>query len=185
MSTVAALLAVASAAGINAYAALLVLGLCVRFELAPLQGDVARFFAEPWVLVLLGVLYLVEFAADKIPAVDHAWDAIHTFIRPLAGAAAAVAIVGGSDQGWAILAAVAGGATALLFHGTKAAGRIAANAGSAGMLGWLVSIFEDLVAILGSLLGLLFPAGAALFVLLAVLIFVFMRLRRSPVRQPS
>ena len=178
MSTLAAVLAVASAAGINAYAALLVMGLCVHFELAPLTSSVARFFAEPWVLALLGLLYAVEFAADKIPAVDHAWDAIHTFIRPLAGAVAAIAIVGGVGEGWVVLAAVIGGSTALLFHGAKSTGRVAINVGSGGMLGWAVSLAEDVVAILGALLGLLLPLAGVLLLLLVLLSILFFRLRR-------
>lgn len=184
MSTLAALLAVASAAGINAYAALLVLGLCVRLGVAPLEGEVAGFFAETWVLILLGVLYAVEFAADKIPAVDHAWDVLHTFIRPLAGAAAAMAIVGGSGEGWVILAAVLGGTTSLLFHGAKATSRVAVNAGSGGLLGWAVSLVEDVVAVLGALMGLLLPLAAVLGLLLALLAVLFFRFRRTAA-QPS
>ncbi len=184
MSTIAAILAVASASGINAYAALLVLGLCVRFELVGLDSPVALFFAEPWVLAVLGALYTVEFAADKIPAVDHVWDAIHTFIRPAAGAAAAVALAGGSGEGWVILAAVLGGSTSLLFHGAKSAGRVAVNAGSMGMLGWVVSLVEDAVAIAGALLGLLLPLAALLLFALISLaaILLLLRVRRGAAR---
>lgn len=181
MSTVAAMLAVASAAGINAYAALLVLGLCVRLDLVGLDSPVALFFSETWVLAILGVLYAVEFVADKIPAVDHAWDVLHTFIRPLAGAAAAVAIAGGRNEGWVVLAAVVGGSTSLLFHGAKSAGRVAVNAASAGMLGWVVSIVEDVVAIAGALTGLLLPMAALVLLTLVslMLLYLFQRSRRA------
>ncbi len=179
MSTIAAVLALASASGINAYAALLALGLCVRFELVGLDSDVARFFAQPWVLAVLGLLYVMEFVADKIPAVDHAWDLIHTFIRPVAGAAAAVAIVSGSGQGWVVLAALLGGATSLLFHGMKATGRVVVNTGSAGTMGWAVSLLEDIAAILGAAVALLLPLLAiALPVVLAVMIWILVKRRR-------
>jgi hypothetical protein len=162
MSTIAAVLGLASAAGINAYATLLALGLCVRFELVSLDSSVARFFAEPWVLVVVGILYLLEFVADKIPAVDHVWDMIHTFIRPVAGAATAIAVVSGSKEGWVVLAALVGGATSLVFHTAKSTGRVVVNTSSAGSLGWLASLVEDLVAITTSVLALLAPALALL-----------------------
>ena len=185
MSTIATLLAVASAAGINAYAALLVLGLCVRFGVVPLHSQVALFFAEDWVLALLGALYIVEFVADKVPAIDHVWDLLHTFIRPLAGAAAAVAIAGGTESGWALLAAVLGGTTSLLFHGAKATGRVAVNVGSGGTLGWVVSLVEDVVAFAATLLALLLPAAALLLQLLAGGAAGTLAFRRRAAREPA
>ncbi len=175
MRTLVAALGLASAAGINAYATLLVLGLTVRFDLVPFDSDVAQFFARTWVLVVLALLYALEFVADKVPAVDHAWDAVHTFIRPLAGAAAAVAVVGGRSEGWVVLAAVVGGVTSLLFHGAKATGRVAVTATTAGTGNVVVSLAEDVLAIGGSLLALLLPVLAV--VLFLVLLIWFLRIR--------
>jgi len=73
-------------AGINAYATLLVFGLVARWQPGLFHDDLARFFASTPVLIVVVVLYLVEFAADKVPTVDHVWDVIHTLIRPVAGA---------------------------------------------------------------------------------------------------
>ena len=73
-------------AGINAYATLLVFGLLARWQPAMFHDDMARFFATTPVLVVVGILYLIEFLADKVPTVDHVWDVIHTLIRPAAGA---------------------------------------------------------------------------------------------------
>lgn len=179
MSSIASVLALASAAGINAYAALFVLGLCVRLDLVGLDNPTARFFAEPWVLAIVGALYLVEFVADKIPWVDHAWDLVHTFIRPLAGAAAAVAIVGGRGDGWVVLAALLGGATSLLFHGAKSGSRVAVNAASAGTLGWLVSLLEDVVAVAGALTGLVMPLAGLFLIALIGLSFLLWRRQRA------
>lgn len=178
MTTILTVLAIASAAGINAYATLLVLGLCIRFDLVPLQSSAAEFFTNPWVLCVLGVLYLVEFVADKIPAVDHVWDVIHTFIRPIAGAAASVAVVSGSGEGWVILAAVIGGATSLLSHGVKSTGRVATTALTGGSANWMVSLVEDVLAIAGSLLALLAPF-IALTVLLGALAWLVSRRRHA------
>ena len=72
-------------AGINAYATLLVFGLLARWQPMWFNDDLAHFFASTPVLIVVGVLYVIEFVADKIPTVDHVWDVIHTFIRPAAG----------------------------------------------------------------------------------------------------
>jgi len=76
--------------GINLYATVMTLGLLQRFGLARLPGDLA-FLSEGWVIGLAGVLYVIEFVADKVPAVDTVWDAVHTFIRVPAGAILATA----------------------------------------------------------------------------------------------
>src|SRR5205085_2065534 len=72
-------------AGVNAYATLLVFGLLARWHPSMFHDDLAKFFASTPVLVVIGALYLVEFVADKVPTIDHIWDVIHTFIRPVAG----------------------------------------------------------------------------------------------------
>src|SRR5438046_3229310 len=108
-------------AGINAYATLLVFGLLARWQPAVFHDDLARFFSSTPVLIVVGLLYCVEFVADKVPAVDHVWDAIHTFVLPAAGAVAAWAAV--SDRiphGWVIVASVLAGGVALGAHATKA-----------------------------------------------------------------
>ena len=70
--------------GINLYAAVATLGLLEHFGLAHLPGDLGL-LGRWWVISLAVVLYLIEFVADKVPAVDSLWDAIHTFIRVPAG----------------------------------------------------------------------------------------------------
>src|SRR5438045_6952847 len=71
--------------GINLYATVVTLGLLQRFHLVRLPGDL-DLVQQWWVIILAGSLYIVEFVADKVPAVDSIWDAIHTFIRVPAGA---------------------------------------------------------------------------------------------------
>lgn len=180
MTTIAAVLGLASAAGINAYAALLALGLCVHFQLVPLGSKTALFFGEWWVLTILGALYLVEFFADKVPAVDHVWDVIHTVIRPVAGAAAAVAVVSGSGEGWVVLAAILGGTTSLIFHGVKSTSRVAVNAGTGGTMGWLASLIEDVFAILSSALALFLPMLALALLVATILAITYWMFRRKP-----
>ncbi|MGH6692806.1 MAG: DUF4126 domain-containing protein, partial [Gammaproteobacteria bacterium] len=73
-------------AGVNAYATLLVFGLLSRWKPGMFDRELAEFFSSTPVLITVAVLYVIEFLADKIPVVDHAWDAVHTFVRPAAGA---------------------------------------------------------------------------------------------------
>ena len=93
-------------AGINAYATLLVFGLLARWQPSMFHDQLARFFASTPVLIVVAVLYLIEFVADKIPTVDHIWDLIHTVIRPIAGALVAFAAVSNQIPHGAVIIAI-------------------------------------------------------------------------------
>ena len=71
--------------GINLYATVGTLGLLQRYHIVQLPGDLG-YLGHPWVIIAALSLYVVEFVADKVPAVDSVWDVIHTFIRIPAGA---------------------------------------------------------------------------------------------------
>jgi len=73
------------ASGLNVYATVAAAGLMQRLGLVHLP-DALQVLAHPIVLGLAGTLFIIEFIADKIPYVDSAWDAVHTFIRPPAAA---------------------------------------------------------------------------------------------------
>ena len=75
----------ASTSGINLYATVLTLGLLQRLQWRLQFPEEWKVLGETWVPGLAGALFVVEFVADKIPWVDSAWDAIHTFIRVPAG----------------------------------------------------------------------------------------------------
>lgn len=168
--------------GINSYATLLVFGLLARWQPSMFHDDLARFFATTPVLIVVGVLYAVEFVADKIPAVDHVWDAIHTFIRPAAGALVAWAAV--SDRlphGAVIVASAIAGTAALGAHVTKASVRAASTVTTGGIANPLLSLVEDVFALGNTLVAILLP-WLVLAVAFAVLIF-FVRIKMSAGRQ--
>jgi hypothetical protein len=168
--------------GINAYATLLVFGLLARWQPSMFDGDLARFFAATPVLIVVGVLYAVEFVADKIPAVDHVWDVIHTFIRPLAGALVAWAAVSDKlPKGAVIFASIIAGGTALGAHLTKASVRTASTVTTGGLANPLLSLIEDVFAFGNTVLAILLP-WLVIAVAFAVLIF-FVRIRMSARRQ--
>ena len=168
--------------GINAYATLLVFGLLARWQPSMFDGDLARFFAATPVLIAVGVLYAVEFVADKIPAIDHVWDVIHTFIRPLAGALVAWAAVADRlPKGAVIVASVIAGGTALGAHLTKASVRAASTVTTGGLANPLLSLIEDVFALGNTVVAILLP-WLVLAVAFAVLIF-FVRIKMSAGRQ--
>src|SRR3954469_7278034 len=100
ISLIALTLGTGWASGINLYAAVLTLGLLHDFGWIALPPDL-QFVGSPVVLVAAGVLYAVEFVADKIPGVSAVWDTVHTFIRIPAGALLAAASVADVSTEWA------------------------------------------------------------------------------------
>jgi hypothetical protein len=142
--------------GVKLYASVLTLGLLQRFEFAHLPGDL-RILGEWWIIAVAGLLFLVEFVADKIPAVDTAWDAVHTFIRVPAGAVLAAAAFGNFDSRVRLLALLLGGGVALASHGTKAAARLAVNASPEPFSNLALSLLEDVGSVGLSLLAAFHP----------------------------
>jgi hypothetical protein len=154
-------------AGINLYATVGTLGLLERFDVVRLPGGL-EVLGEWWVIALAGVLYLMEFFADKIPSADLVWNAVHTFIRVPAGAVLALSAFAYFDPAVRVVALLAGGGVALAAHGSKAAVRLAASGSPEPFTSVALSFFEDSLAIGFSLLMVFHP----LVVLGAVLVFV-------------
>src|SRR5437762_3498126 len=153
--------------GINLYATVVTLGLLQRFQVVHLPGDL-NVLQQWWIIILAGVLYVVEFAADKIPIVDSIWDAVHTFIRVPAGAILAASAFTQFDPSIRWVALLAGGGVALSSHGAKAATRLAANASPEPFSNIALSLFEDVVAVGASLLMAFHP----LVILIVVAVFL-------------
>jgi len=127
------------AAGVNAYATVLLLGIFGRLGL----GDVPDGLERPEVMIAAGVLYAVEFVTDKIPYVDHVWDAIHTAIRPTIAAVIGVLLNDQADGLSDALAAVGSSTTALASHGVKAGLRMAVNVSPDPFTTATASLTED------------------------------------------
>ncbi|MFD4693428.1 DUF4126 domain-containing protein [Streptomyces sp. NBC_00683] len=169
------------ASGINAYAVVLLLGL---FGATGLTDEVPESLQRTDVLVAAGVLFLCEAVADKIPYVDSAWDAVHTVVRPVAGAVVAALLAGESGSLPELAAAAVGGSTALMSHLVKAGTRMAVNTSPEPFSNVVVSVAEDL-GVAGIITFAMFnPVAAAviaatLLVLgLVILVFLASRIRR-------
>lgn len=168
-------------AGVNAYATLLVFGLFARLRPTFFESETAQFFASTPVLSVIGALYVVEFLADKFPTVDHAWDVIHTIIRPVAGAVVAFGAASGEvPPGMLVLATTIGGGAALGAHATKATIRAASTALTGGLANPVISVIEDVFAFVNALAVILVPIAAVGFAILAVLILLRARRQTAP-----
>ena len=153
------------ASGLNAYATVLVLGLQGRF--AGVEAVPAG-LQRTDVLIVMAILAVVEFIADKIPYLDTLWDAVSTVIRPIAGATIGALIAGASGELPAVTLAAVGGVTALLSHLVKAGLRLAANSSPEPVSNVGLSVTEDVAAVGVTSLALAFPVAAA--VIAAVLL---------------
>jgi hypothetical protein len=161
--------------GINLYATVVTLGILERFHLVKLPGGLT-ILGERWVIGLAGILYVIEFVADKIPAVDTAWDAIHTFIRVPAGAVLAASAFAEFDPAVKIAAMIMGGGIALSSHGTKAATRLAANTSPEPFSNIALSLGEDALAFGSAILMAFYPV----VILIVVVIFLIVALWLLP-----
>jgi hypothetical protein len=177
----------AFAAGLNLYATVLVIGAAIRFGWVALPPALAGLsvLAHPAVLIVAAVLYAVEFLADKIPAVDHAWDLVHSVIRPAGAVWIAWRAAGGSGLSEPVEVALllAAGGVALTTHAGKAGARLAVGATGGHFLGLgiLLSLLEDVVAFLVAPLSLLAPV-LVLAVVLASLVGAAWLIRRLAAR---
>lgn len=182
MDLAATLFSTGWATGVNAYATVALLNLLGRAGL----GDVPAALEGDTVLIVAGVMYALEFVADKLPYVDNLWDAAHTVVRP-AVAGAIGAAFGSEDEliGFQEAFAAGGtGATALASHGVKAGLRLGINTSPEPASNIIVSLFEDFLVGLVVILALEHPVLAALLaaILLALgiglVIFLWKRIRR-------
>jgi hypothetical protein len=166
--------------GINLYATVATLGLLQRFHLVQLPGSLG-YLSHPWVLITAITLFVVEFVADKVPAVDSVWDVIHTFIRVPAGAVLAASAFAHFDPTIRALALLLGGSLALSSHGTKAATRLAANTSPEPFSNILLSLGEDALTVGASVVMTKYPLVIAGLVVvgLIVSIAIFSLIRRA------
>jgi len=158
--------------GINLYATVTVLGLLQKFGFAKLPGGL-DVLDNWWIIGVAAALYAVEFFADKIPYLDSAWDVIHTFIRVPAGLIVAYAATADLDPSITIPAALIGGGLALSSHGTKAAVRVGANLSPEPVSNWVLSLVEDVIAFIGTLLAVFAPVLIAIVLAIFVIFFLW------------
>lgn len=172
---IAMTLGVAWASGINLYAAILVMGIMGAGGYTELPPSLTV-LQDPLVLMAAGMMYFVEFFADKIPGVDSGWDAIHTFIRIPAGAMLAVGAAQGLEinQAAELAAALLGGSLAATSHLTKSSTRLVLNASPEPITNATASIVEDLAVVGGLWTALNYPWAFLVFIIVFILLAIWL-----------
>lgn len=168
-----------ASAGLNAYIPLLVVGVIAHYFPNTLKlAQPFDLLANPWILILLGILVIIEMVADKVPAVNHVNDVIQTVVRPVAGAVAFAASANVITDINPVLALACGLLVAGSVHTVKAAAvrpAVTATTGGAGNVP--VSIAEDIVAFISSVLAIMIPIvmGTILIVVFAFVVWWWWR----------
>ena len=161
------------ASGLNLYATVAAAGLFQRFGIIQLP-DSLQVLANPFVLGLAIILFVIEFIADKIPYVDSAWDAVHTFIRPPAAALISYSAFGQVPEQYKVGAALLAGSVALTSHGAKATTRAAANASPEPISNWTLSVLEDGIAVFLTWMAATHPILTGFIVVILVILAVLL-----------
>jgi len=167
IATIAAGTSLAAVAGLRAFLPLFVIGIAARNDLLPVSERFAWLESTP-ALVLFGLAVVFELLADKIPAVDHVFDAIGVVVKPIAGMASVAAVAADMDPMWrTVIALLVGGSVAGSVHIVKAKARLGSSLGTGGLANPIVSLFEDAVAVIGAILAVLAPLVALVLLIVA------------------
>jgi len=163
-----------ASAGLNAYIPLLVVGVIAHYTDWINLNPPYDLLANPWVLIVVGVLLIIEMLADKIPAVNHVNDIIQTGIRPAAGAIIFAASAHAITNVQPVIAIICGLLVAGSVHVVKSAAvRPAVTATTGGAANVPVSIAEDVIATVLSILSIVIPVLVAVFLVIFVVLIIW------------
>ena len=178
-SNIATAFGLSTSAGLNAYLPLLVVALTARYTDLIHLNQPWDVMTSGWVIGALAVLLLIEMTADKIPAIDTINDGIQTLGRPAAGAILFAASSGAVGDLHPALAFISGLFLAGSVHAVKTAARPVVTATTAGTGNWAVSLLEDGLALVSTIMAILAPIFVALLVIFGVLTGVWWWGRRQ------
>ena len=169
LQTVALASLLAWASGIRLYLVIVAVGLAGYFGYLELPPAL-KVLQHPWVIGAAGFMLLMEFLVDKVPVIDSAWDAIHTFIRIPAGALLAAGATGDTLSALTVAAGLLGGTITAGTHFTKSGGRALINTSPEPFSNWGASFTEDALVLGGIWFALnhplVFLVGLAAFIVL-------------------
>ena len=170
LATLAMASGMAWASGLRLYLLVFLAGLFQRTGLMSLP-DSLMVLSHTWVVATAGTLALIEFVADKVPAVDSVCDAVHTFVRLPAGAALAAAALGTfHEPAYTVIAGLLGGTVAATSHFTKATSRAAINTSPEPFSNVAVSLGEE--TMVGGTLLLLHAYPLVFLIVLGVVLLL-------------
>ena len=180
LTGVMAAFGLSASAGLNAYIPLLVISLTARFTDLIHLSEPWDALTSWWIIGLLLVLSLIEFFADKFPAVNHVNDVVQTFVRPVAGAIVFAASANVITELHPVMALGAGVLVSGTVHAVKSAAvRPAVTASTGGAGNVPVSMAEDIFATGISILAILIPILIAFLFILFAAFIVWLFWRRS------
>lgn len=173
IATLALMLGASWASGINLYAAIGMLGIM------GLTGNIVlpeqlQVLQDPLVIGASGLMYCVEFFADKTPGVDTGWDTIHTFLRIPAGVLLAAGAVGEVNPALVIAAGILGGAVSATSHTIKSGSRVLINTSPEPFTNWTASVVEDMTVIGGIWTALHYPIPFLVFFIFFILLSIWL-----------
>lgn len=168
-------LGLACLAGIDLYLTVFATGLAIHFHwiaLSP-QYQSLEVLGQPWIIAIAGILYGLEFFADKVPWLDSAWDTVHTIIRPIGGALLAIQVLGHHSPMMDVLIVLLGGSASLVTHTAKASTRLVANSSPEPASNIGLSVAEDITVFGGLALIHYNPVLALSIFALAIAAFLY------------
>jgi len=180
VSIIALSMGAAWASGINLYATIFMLGYLGTTGNIDLPPDL-MVVTDPLVMTSAGLMYCVEFFADKTPGVDTAWDTLHTFIRITLGAVLAMGAVGDVTHAVQLAAFIAGGSLTAATHATKTGSRIVITSSPEPVTNCTAAVGEDLLVITCIWAALNHPVAflIALIVFIALMIWLLPKIWRG------
>jgi hypothetical protein len=183
LQTLAVALGLAALSGYSLYLTVFLTGLAVHFDwihLAPQYASL-HVLADPAVIIVSGILFVIEFFVDKIPWLDSLWDAIHTFIRPIGGALLAIQTLGHPGPAFDVIIGLIAGAVTFTSHSVKTGTRLIVNQSPEPFSNVAVSLGENVL--LGAMFALLWShplvALAILLVFFSVAFYFLPRIWRT------
>ena len=183
LQTLAVALGLAALSGYSLYLTVFLTGLAVHFDwihLAPQYASL-HVLADPAIIIVSGILFVIEFFVDKIPWLDSLWDAIHTFIRPVGGALLAIQTLGHPGPVFNVIIGLIGGAVTFTSHSVKTGTRLVVNQSPEPFSNVAVSLGENVLV--GAMFALLWShpliALGILLVLFSVAFYFLPRIWRT------
>ena len=172
INTISLTMGTAWASGINLYATIFMLGILGANNVIALPPSL-ELLTNPLVIGAAGIMYFVEFFADKIPAVDSTWDAVHTFIRIPLGALLAAGAVGEVNPAVTTAAFLLGGTMAAGTHAAKAGTRVLINTSPEPFTNIAASVTEDVAVVGGLWTALNYPLVFIAFIVAFALFLIW------------
>ncbi|MGC8927425.1 MAG: DUF4126 domain-containing protein [Myxococcota bacterium] len=176
LELISMMLTVSLASGLNLYITVLTIGISIRMGWVENLPAELHILGSTPILIISGILFLLQFFADKIQFVDNLWDSIHTLIRPVGAALIGVAILYGSNPLILIIGVLLAGSVSLISHSSKATTRMLINIMSPfeSLSNKTVSIVEDGLVLALTYFAIKYPLIAGtIAVCLVLLILIF------------